>query len=127
MAIKISPLNGRVKPYIGLSGSMIGRKWDVVTKDGNHLEDLIGAEYTIYDPLRKDVAQKKWYLSFDAGASIGADVALGDYLGLNVDLKYHFNLHTENRKVAYQYLEYTEILDERDSMIISANLRYYFQ
>ena len=127
MAVKLSPLNGRVKPYIGVSGSMIGRKWDVVTKDGTDLEELTGPNYTIYNPLRKDVAKKRWYLSFDAGVAIGADIALGDYLGLNVDLRYHFNLHTENRKTVYQYLEYTEVLDERDSMIISANLRYYFQ
>ena len=124
MAIKLSPLNGRVKPYIGLSGSMVARRWDVVTRDGTDLDELVDP---IYENLRKDVAKKEWYLSFDAGLALGADIALGDYLGLNVDLRYHLNLHTENRKTAYQVLTHTEILDERDSLIGSVNLRYYFQ
>ncbi|MCY4321056.1 MAG: hypothetical protein OXC37_01420 [Bdellovibrionaceae bacterium] len=124
MAIKLTPFNGRVKPYVGISGSIIARKWDVVTKDGVKFEDItINPNLEL---LRKDVANKDWYLSFDAGLALGADLALGESLGLNVDLRYHLNLHTENRKTVYQFLSYTEILDERDSLIFSANLRYYF-
>ena len=126
MAVKLTPFNGKVKPYVGLSGSVVGRKWDLVHRDGTSRDEV----ESIYDSIRKDIAKKRWYFSFDAGASIGADVALGDHLGLNVDMRYHFNLHTENRSSKwhkYQYLQYTEVLDERDSIIFSANLRYYFQ
>ena len=124
MAIKFSPLEGRVKPYAGLSSSLVVRRWDVVTKDGTDLGDLVDP---VLEDLRKDIAKKEWYLSFDAGLALGADVVLGDHLGLNIDLRYHLNLHTENRKTVYQVLTNTEILDERDSLIVSANLRYYFQ
>ncbi|MDE0092072.1 MAG: hypothetical protein OXN83_02160 [Oligoflexia bacterium] len=123
MAVKLTPLNGRVKPYVGISGSMVARRWGVVRRDGTDLNEIIDPKF---ENLKRDVAKKEWYLSFDAGAAVGADIALGDSLGLNVDLRYHLNLHTENRKTAYQYLEHTEILDERDSIIASVNFRYYF-
>ena len=130
MAVKLTPFKGRVKPYVGLSGSVIGRDWDYVHKDGTPRHEMVGPGYAKYDELEQDVAQKGWYFSFDAGAAIGADIALGDYLGLNVDMRYYFNLHTENRSSSdhkYKYLVYTEVLDKRDSIIFSANLRYYFQ
>ena len=130
MAVKLTPFNGRVKPYAGISGSVVARKWDFVHKDGTSRHEMVGPAYAIYDSIREDVSKKRWYFSFDAGLAIGADVVLGDYLGLNVDMRYHFNLHTENRTSnhhRYQYLLYTETLDERDSIIFSANLRYYFQ
>ena len=123
MAVKLSPLKGKFKPYVGLSGSLVARRWDVVTKDGTDLGDLIDP---LLENLRKDIAQKEWYLSFDAGLAAGADIALGEHLGLNLDLRYYINLHTENRKTIYQVLTYTEVLDERESLIVSANLRYYF-
>lgn len=135
MAVKLTPFNGRVKPYVGISGSIIARKWDVVTKDGMNFDDFLNpmnaTMNTTMNPnlnvLREDIANKEWYLSFDAGFAIGADLALGESLGLNVDLRYHLNLHTENRKTIYQFLTFTEVLDERDSLIFSGNLRYYFQ
>lgn len=124
MAVKFSPLQGKVKPYVGLSGSLVVRRWDVVTKDGAKELDLVDPQL---EQLRKDVAKKEWYLSFDAGLAVGADVALGEYLGLNLDLRYHLNLHTENRRTVYQVLNNQTVLDAVDSLIISANLRYYFQ
>ena len=128
MAVKLTPFNGRVKPYIGVSGSLVARKWDIVSRDGTDWAELAADSY--FETVLKDVGKKRWYFSFDAGAAIGADVALGEYLGLNVDLRYHLNLHTENRRSAYhryEYLRHTEILDERDSLIGSVNLRYYFR
>ena len=124
MAIKLTPFNGRVKPYIGLSGSMVARKWSVVRKDGTDLDDLTDP---YLENLKKDVGKKEWYLSFDAGLAVGADLVLGEYLGLNIDIRHHWNLHTENRKTVYNILTHTEILDKVNSLIFSANLRYYFQ
>ncbi|MCZ0933264.1 MAG: hypothetical protein OXJ52_08955 [Oligoflexia bacterium] len=126
MAVKLTPFKGRVKPYIGVSGALVARKWDYVSRDGTDLDET----NLYYKAVRTDVGRKRWYFSFDAGAAIGADVALGEYLGLNVDLRYHLNLHTENRRSVhyqYQYFRHTEILDERDSLIGSVNLRYYFR
>ena len=120
MAVKFSPLKGRVKPYAGLSGSLIARRWGVVSIDGADWEDWD-------ESLKEDIAKKEWYLSFDAGLAVGADIALGNHLGLSIDLRYHLNINTENRKADYQVLTHTEILDERDSLIGSANLRYYFR
>ena len=121
MSIKYSPLSGQMKPYVGISGSLIGRKWDVVHKSGADIEENENLEV-----LLKDVAVKSWYQSFDAGLAIGADIALGKHLGLNLDVRYYLNLYTENRKSVTQVLTNEDILDERDSLILSGNLRYYF-
>ena len=121
MSVKFSPLAGRMKPYVGVSGSLVYREWGFVNKSGKSLESDSN-----FEELLKDVADKKWNSSFDAGLAVGADIALGEYLGLNLDLRYHWNLWTENRKTVTQVLTDEDILDERDSLILSANLRYYF-
>ena len=102
MAVKLSPLKGKFKPYVGLSGSLVARRWDVVTKDGTDLGDLI-------DPLLENF--KKRYSAKKNGTCLLMLVwpqerifALGEHLGLNLDLRYYINLHTENRKTIYQVL-----------------------
>ena len=125
MSVKFSPLTGRMKPYAGVSGSVVYRGWGYVNKSGEAVEEL-----------PTDVGDKKWNSSFDAGLAVGADIALGKHLGLNLDIRYHWNLWTEKRKtkdqvltnegILIQVLTDEDILDERDSMILSANIRYYF-
>lgn len=118
MAVKYSPLTGKMKPYVGLSGSFIGRRWFFVHRSGESLEN---------HPI-KDIGEKTWHLSFDGGLAVGADLALGKRLGLNVDVRYHWNLYNEKRRgdVVPQYLTDAAVLDERDSVIFSGNVRYYF-
>lgn len=120
MAIKYSFVGGRAKPYVGVTGVLIGRKWSFVQKDGRPL-----ASNPKLAALRKDVALKEWQLSFNAGGAVGADVALGDKLGLNVDARYYVNLYTENRTKSSGYLSNVKILDKRDFILVSASLRYY--
>ena len=121
MAIKYSPLTGKMKPYVGLSGSVIGRRWFFVHKSGESLEN---------HPVNKDVGVKTWHLSCDGGLAVGADLVLGKRLGVNVDVRYHWNFYTENRDDAIpqhpQHLTDVSILDKRDSVIFSGNVRYYF-
>lgn len=121
MSVKFSPLRGQVKPYLGASSSLVWRKWDFVHKSGTSITNNAELE-----KLTKDVAYKQWNQSFDAGLALGADIALGKHLGFNLDVRYHWNLYTENRKTAIQALSNEEILDERDSLILSGSLRYYF-
>ena len=120
MSIKVSPLRGQVKPYVGLSGSLVYRKWFLAEKSSGK---AIKYHEETYKAL-KDVGEKTWNQSFDAGLALGADMALGKTLGLNVDIRYHVNLYTENRLV--NKFTNIEILDKRDSLITSASLRYYF-
>ena len=119
MAVKFSPLDGRMKPYVGLSGSLVYRQWFFVQRSGAPIENEED-----FDAFR-DIADKQGNLSFDAGVVVGADVALGEHLGLNVDLRYHWNLYTENSK-GYGNLSDAQVLDKRDSIILSGNFRYYF-
>ena len=118
MAIKLSPLSGRMKPYAGVSGSLVFRRMSLVQKTGEPL-----AEDPLIKQLTKDVGKKSWRLSCDAGVSVGADLALGDRLGLNMDLRYYINLSTEGQKDPYSVYD---ILAERPSLVFSVNLRHYF-
>lgn len=121
MSVKYSFLSGAMKPYVGTSASLIYRKWDFANKLGEPIE-----QNPELQQLVKDVGDKKWNQAFDAGLAVGADIALGSHLGLNVDMRYHVNLYTENRKTLIQNLTDETILDERNSLILSGNLRYYF-
>ena len=123
IAVKYSPLKGKTKPYLGLTGSVVGRKWDLVKKDGS---DISSDDPEELKAEKKDVAEKNWNLSFYGGVALGADLALGERFGVNVDMRYYVNIDTENRKTLSQILTEEEILDERDSMLFSASLRYYF-
>ncbi len=115
MAVKFSPLKGRIKPYAGVSGSLVARRWFIVQKTGELISDA--------NP-ENDIAIKRWRQSFDAGLNTGADIGLGRKLGLNVNLGYNWNIYTETKDTYYNDL--VQVLDKRDSMVISANLRYYF-
>ena len=121
MSVKFSPLDGHIKPYIGVSGSAIARKWGYVHISGEPIENFPHLKY-----LTKDVGKKKWHQSFDVGLAAGADLALGKQLGLNVDVRYYLNVYTENRRTFSNFLTKEDILDEQDSFIGSINLRYYF-
>ena len=116
MAVKASPLNGKMKPYAGVSGSVVFRQVIAIHRSGEAIEDYAGLK-----ELTKNIAEKKWKQAFDAGLAIGADLALGDHLGLNLDVRYHVNLYPQNPKTSDE-----EPLDSRDSVIVSGNLRYYF-
>ena len=121
MAVKFSPLEGRMKPYVGLSGSLVYRQWFFVQRSGAPIDNEEN-----FDALR-DIADKKWNPSFDAGVVVGADVALGEHIGLNADLRYHWNLYTENYKgYNSNNLLDAQVLDKRDSIILSGSFRYYF-
>lgn len=118
MSVKYSPLQGKMKPYLGLSGSVIWRWISYVDREGIPVE--------FYNQWGTDVGDKKLNQSADVGLALGADVALGTKLGLNVDLRYHVNFYTENLETLEDYLADIDIIDRRNSVIFTANLRYYF-
>ena len=122
MAVKWSFLKGKTKPYIGVTGALIARKWSFVAKDGTDL-DLFSAEL---QRVIRDVSKKQWNFSANGGISFGADIALGEKLGLNVDIRYLVNFYTENRKTVSQILTNEQILDEQDVFLGSLNLKYFF-
>ncbi len=117
MAIKYSPMEGRVKPYVGIVGALVFRKVTLVNRRGEAFET-----HRYYDQWTKDVGKKSWNMAYDAGGTLGADIALGDRLGLNVDFRYYTNLDAEDRSEGIS----VKTLAERDSMTLSLNLRYYF-
>ena len=119
MAAKWSFLKGKMKPYVGLTAALIGRKWKYVARDGTDLDSSPEIKAAI-----KDIAKKSWHLSVNGGITFGADITLGERLGLNVDVRYYANLYTENRKIKPQANE--DILDERDVVLGSLNLKYFF-
>ena len=120
MSIRVSPFQGKVRPYGGVSGAYIGRRVDPVDKNtGEALETHHGVH------VLKDVARKNWMQSFDGGISTGVDVILGPHLGLNVDFRYHWNFYTESTALFYYYTD-QKLLDSADSVLFSVNLRYYF-
>lgn len=118
MSVKYSLLSGQMKPYVGLSSALVLRRWGVVNQLGEKLDND--------NNVLSDVGVKTQYLALDSGVAVGADVAVGDSWGLNFDVRYHFNLYTENRKTDSQVLTDEAILDERESLIVSGNFRYYF-
>ena len=115
MSIKFSPFEDRIKPYVGLVGSIVARRWYIVQQTG----ELVGDAYPT-----KDISVRKWSQSFDTGISTGADIALGIKLGLNINFVYSWNVHTETRDPRPD--DGIQIVDKLNSMILSANLRYYF-
>jgi len=119
MAVKWSFLKGKMKPYAGFTGALIARKWNFVAKDGTDLKPEL-------ETAIKDVAKKSWLLSANGGVTFGADLALGDRLGLNLDIRYLINFYTENRKTNSQLLTREEILDEQNVVLGSLNLKYFF-
>ena len=114
VAMKFSPFKGKIKPYGGLSGSFIGRNWNKTTPEGE-----------LYLEESRDVASKKWYQSFDGGLVGGVDVAVTRRVGVNLDMRWHWNAYTETRDGAEAFSD-TELLDRRDSFILTANFRFYF-
>ncbi|MCY4512692.1 MAG: outer membrane beta-barrel protein [Bdellovibrionales bacterium] len=119
IAIRLVPLSGKIRPYVGLSAAYINRKRDIVDQDR---KKYLNSEFI------EDVDEKKWYQSFDGGISGGMDIDLGPNLGLNIDLRYHRNIDTEES--TGHFVEFVEertiAFAEAESLIISANLRFYF-
>ena len=120
MAVKWSFLTGKMKPYLGLTGALMARKWSFVAKDGSKLDS------PELEKLIKDVAKKQWNFSANGGIAFGADLALGEQLGLNIDIRYLVNFYTENRKTVSQILSAEELLDEQDVILASLQLKYFF-
>ena len=121
ISLKYALFRSAAKPYVGVTGSLIGRKWSIVKKDGTVLKSNPEVER-----LKRDVAKKQWHFSVNGGASVGADIALGKKLGFNMDLSYYVNLFTENRKSFVEELTDEQILDERDAVALSVKLKYLF-
>jgi len=120
MAVKWSFLKGKMKPYFGLTAALIARKWKFVSRDGTELDSP-----ELQSAIR-DISKRRWNLSANAGFTFGADVALGERLGLNLDIRWLANFYTENRKTLSQILTDEDLLDERDVILGSLNLKYYF-
>ena len=121
-SIRFSPFSTKIRPYGGLSIAAIGRRMNTVNKDG----DAIDWEW---EEETRDVAEKEWTTSFDGGINGGIDVDLGSSVGLNVDLRYHWNLYTEDSidKHAWDmYNRKKKLLSEAESFIFSVNLKFYF-
>ena len=121
-SIRLSPFSTRIRPYAGLSIAAIGRRMNTVNKDG----DAIDWEW---EEETRDVAEREWTTSFDGGINGGVDVDLGPSLGLNVDLRYHINLYTEDsidKHARDMYNRKRKLLSEMESFIFSVNLKFYF-
>ena len=110
-SLKISPLSGQIKPYGGVVGVYTGRRSYLTTPEGEPWEES-GRR-----------GSKKWYQAFDVGPTVGVDVALGARLGLNVGLWWLFNVSTEEPDSTN---EYEEPLSKQQSIVASANVRFYF-
>ena len=136
MSVKISPLKGRMKPYVGISGALVFSSEDTVDKYGTPVNVI----QTYMNQNIDKPENRSWDQSYDAGFALGADLALGKHLGLNVDLRYHWNLwaeqsakddpiHTAYWNIVHSHFYHNQQKDkiaDRNSLIISANLRYYF-
>ena len=118
VALKWSFLKGKMKPYMGVTGALIARKANLV--------DLEGLASSELEQLTKDIASKSWRFSANAGVSAGADIALGEKLGLSVDVRYFVNIYTEDIKTTEQVVQDIDIVSERDVILASLNLKYYF-
>ena len=122
IAIRFSPLPGKIRPYVGLSAAYIHRKKDIVD---SHYEDQF---LNYHHEDTEDEGKKKWYQSFDGGVAGGLDMDLGPNLGLNIDLRYHWNIDTEESTGYFKEFieERTILFAKAKSLIFSANIRFYF-
>ena len=114
--VKYSLFNrSAVKPYLGVSGAFIGRnfKWADNTESS-----------TSTPKKKKEWAKTNWDFSSYIGGAVGFDMALGQKLGLNIDLKYYINLTTENEKAITE--PNTIIVDTRDLIMMSIKGKYLF-
>ena len=115
LSLKFSPLKGRLKPYAGVTGAVTFRNYSLVDDEGEFVDDYLNASRR---------AQKQWPLAFDIGPSVGLDAALGPRLGVNVNFSWLFNGYTEER--TSDYSPWTELLSEKQSVVLSGNIRFYF-
>ena len=123
LSLKYSPLQGQIKPYLGVSGALTFRKAVCVKYEGN--------EKIVEDLVKK--TNKDWYSSFDAGVALGGDLMFSKHFGLNLDIRYHVNIETETRTTdACLQARTTDVntscgsITEEPSLLISGSLRYYF-
>ena len=119
IAIRLAPWTGKVRPYAGLSVAYIHSR-----------ESTVNIRDSDWPPLESvDLYQKdKWIASFNGGLSGGLDITLGPNLGLNIDLRYHWNLDTEDTTDYYATDIGEKITNfyKAQSFIASVNLRFYF-
>ena len=115
MSVKYSPFAGRVKPYLGLSAAyLFYRNYPLDPATGEPVEDEIAIH-------GHDRGRKKWIQAFDGGLALGADIALADNLGFNLDVRIHRNFWTESTETAE-----AKPLEKNPTAIVSGNLKYYF-
>lgn len=112
LSLKYSPLKGRLKPYGGITGAYTGRYYCEVNEEGFCYENYSSA------------GRKKWQQAFDAGPTVGIDVALSPRLGFNVNFSWLFNLSTEERHSGDN--PYEDLLSEKPSIVVSGSVRFYF-
>ena len=112
LSLKFSPLKGRLKPYGGITGAYTGRRYCEVNEQGDCYENY------------SEIGKKVWQQAFDAGPTVGVDVALGPRLGLNVNFCWLFNISTEEQRSSHN--PYEELLSEKSSIVVSGNVRFYF-
>lgn len=112
LSLKFSPLKGRLKPYGGVTGAYTGRRYCQVNAEGHCYEN------------HSEIGKKEWQQAFDAGPTVGVDVALGPRLGLNVNFCWLFNISTEEQRDPHNF--YEELLSEKSSIVVSGNVRFYF-
>ena len=119
IALRLSPWPGKIRPYVGLSAAYIYRRKNIVDQEGEKL----------LDPDYIDVGKKQWYQSFDGGVSGGMNLDLSPNLGLNIDMRFHWNIDTEESTGYFveKHWEKNSILySKAPTLIFSANLRFYF-
>lgn len=112
-SLKFSPLKGKLKPYGGVVASYTGRRYCETDHEDKCVESLFASK-----------GKRRWQQAVDLGPTIGMDVALGSRFGLNVGLWWLFNIYTEEIKQVIS--EDEELLSEKQSLVLSGNVRFYF-
>ena len=86
LSLKFSPLNGRLKPYGGVTGAYTGRRYCQVNEERHCYENY------------SEIGKKEWQQAFDAGPTVGVDVALGPRLGLKCEFLLAFLISPQKNK-----------------------------
>ena len=124
IAIRLAPWTGKIRPYAGISVAYINRRESTVNIENPDWKDPLWQE-----ELEGTRKKGEWVTSFDGGLSGGMDISLGPNLGLNIDLRYHWNLDTEDTTDYYVDDTTGEKITnfyKAQSFIASVNLRFYF-
>ena len=112
LSVKLSPLQGRLKPYAGVVGAYNLRRYIAVNEYG----DPVSSSHVSF-------GAGKWYNAVDVGPALGVDIALAPRLGVNAGIVCLFNVHTEERDSPDLF---SEVLSKKPSIVFSGNFRFYF-